>query len=122
MRSIALITTLPSMRGSARSSQNAVAPGSTSQSSVALLMARLRAISGVDRVKLQASTKGETEGGGGGAGGSGDCRAGDQDKPQFTLIVLFRSDDPAAQAATAAPGAAPAAATPAPSGTEEGAS
>lgn len=97
----------------------------TSQASVALLMARLRAIAGVDRVKLESSTKGEA-GGGGGTGSTGDCRGGNQNKPQFTMIVLFRSDDPAAQAATAAPGAAPAAATGDPaaatSGTEEGAS
>ncbi|MGK2939618.1 MAG: PilN domain-containing protein [Solirubrobacteraceae bacterium] len=78
----------------------------TSQASVALLMARLRAMQGVDRVRLESSSKGGAAGAGASSGG--DCRGGDEEKPQFTLAVIFRTDDTAASAqagSTAAPAA-----------------
>lgn len=88
-----------------------------SQASVALLLARLRAIRGVERVRLESSAKAGATGGS--AGASGDCRGDDADRPQFTLAVIFRPDD--VESPAAADGAAPAAQTGQP-GTEEGSS
>lgn len=87
----------------------------TSQASVALLMARLRAIQGVDRVRLESSSKGGEAGAGASSGG--DCRGGDEEKPQFTMAVIFRAADPAASAqagSTAEPAAQSGAAPTAP--------
>jgi Tfp pilus assembly protein PilN len=68
----------------------------TSQASVAKLMARLRLIDGVQRVSLEDSTKGQltanssgstvAEGGG---GSSGDCRGGHANFPIFNVDVFF---------------------------------
>jgi Tfp pilus assembly protein PilN len=81
----------------------------TSQSSVAKLIARLRLIDGVQRVTLEDSTKGqETSGSAGdsapGAGG-GDCRGGHAKFPIFNVDVFFE------QGSTVAPGTATTAAT-----------
>lgn len=74
-----------------------------SQGDVALLLARLRAMKGVERVTLQSSSKGGATGGG---GDGGDCRGDKADKPQFTLAVVYRADDDqAAQQAGATPAA-----------------
>jgi Tfp pilus assembly protein PilN len=66
----------------------------TSQASVASLMARLRLIDGVQRVSLEDSTKGQltvksagsTVSGG---GASGDCRGGHANFPVFNVDVFF---------------------------------
>lgn len=90
----------------------------TSQASVALLMARLRAIQGVDRVRLESSSKG---GESTGASAGGDCRGGNAEKPQFTMAVIFRASDPAASA-QAGGAAEPAAQSGAATAPEEGSS
>jgi Tfp pilus assembly protein PilN len=80
-----------------------VAGCTTSQSSVARLMARLRLIDGVQQVSLQDSTKNETSstGGGGGAvsGNSGDCTGGSSHFPKFNVVVFY-NQPAAAPAAT----------------------
>jgi Tfp pilus assembly protein PilN len=70
-----------------------------SQSDVARLLARLRAIDGVQRVSLSSSEKSD-----GGGGGDSDCRATSQ-MPQFQLTVFFQAQDgivPATDATTPA--------------------
>jgi Tfp pilus assembly protein PilN len=72
----------------------------TSQGSVARVMARLRLIDGVEQVSLQDSTK--TSSGTGGAGDSasgGDCTGGSSHFPKFQIVVFYK------QPATAAPSA-----------------
>jgi Tfp pilus assembly protein PilN len=73
----------------------------TSQASVAKLMARLRLIDGVQRVSLQDSTKNQAtsgadgaSGAASGAGGGGDCRGGSSHFPLFNIVVFY--DAPAA--------------------------
>ncbi|HEV7750460.1 MAG TPA: PilN domain-containing protein [Baekduia sp.] len=69
----------------------------TSQASVARMMARLRLIDGVQRVTLEDSTKVEAAGGavgdsGGGAvggGSSSDCRGGSSHFPLFKIVVFY---------------------------------
>jgi Tfp pilus assembly protein PilN len=64
----------------------------TSQSSVARLMARLRLIDGVQQVSLQDSTKNATSSTGGGeptGGGSGDCTGGSSHFPKFNVVVFY---------------------------------
>jgi Tfp pilus assembly protein PilN len=74
----------------------------TSQTSVARMITRMRLIDGVTRVALQSSVKAEASGGGGGGAG-GDCRQGNARFPQFALVIYF---DPAAGGVpTAAKGA-----------------
>jgi Tfp pilus assembly protein PilN len=77
-----------------------------SQARVALLMARLRRLEGVQRVSVQSTGKSDdgSSGGGaqasdssGGGGGDGTCQTSDQ-IPKFQIVVFFG----AAQAATAA--------------------
>jgi Tfp pilus assembly protein PilN len=74
----------------------------TSQSSVAKVLARLRLIDGVKRVTLADSEKADTDGAasggstGGGQGSSSDCRAGSSHFPLFTAVVFF--DAPASPA------------------------
>jgi Tfp pilus assembly protein PilN len=58
----------------------------TSQSEVALTLARLRLIDGVSEVTLQSSTKSGTTGSAGGASGSGGC---EPSQPAFTVQVTF---------------------------------
>jgi hypothetical protein len=73
----------------------------TSQGSVAKMMARMRLIDGVDQVSLQDSTKSDTAGGGAAASGSavsGDCRGGHTNFPQFNIVVFF-AQQPAVAAA-----------------------
>ena len=84
----------------------------TSQRSVAKVLAAMRQIDGVQRVALASSEKVDTAGGGGGGGGGssatgGDCRNGHDRFPQFELVVFFQTP-PSAAAAT--PSATPAAA------------
>jgi Tfp pilus assembly protein PilN len=74
----------------------------TSQASVAKLIARLRLIDGVQRVSLEDSTRGlQTAGSApassGSAGGSGDCRGGHANYPIFNVDVFY--DQPAATVA-----------------------
>jgi hypothetical protein len=76
----------------------------TSQDSVARMMTAMRQISGVQRVSLSSSEKGE------GSGGAG-CSA---DSPVFSMTVFFKAPAGAAAPAAdqaAAAGAAPAAST-----------
>ncbi len=90
-----------------------------SQASVALLMARLRAIRDVERVRLASSSKGGAATGGSSSNG-GDCSGGDADKPQFTMDIIFVNETvAAAPGGTAEPAADPAAAA---AGTQEGSS
>jgi Tfp pilus assembly protein PilN len=64
----------------------------TSQEKVADYLARLRSIQGVTRVSLAATEKLEAASGGQGGGEAGDdCRAGDDDAPQFDLVIFFES-------------------------------
>ena len=82
----------------------------TSQASVAKMMARMRLIDGVQRVSLEKSEKGDTTGGGATTGGAGsdDCRGGSRHFPQFSLVVFFNGVQtaPATTAGTAATAAA----------------
>jgi Tfp pilus assembly protein PilN len=89
----------------------------TSQASVAKLIARLRLIDGVQRVSLEDSTKGEVQAASSAAGtsdgGSGsDCRGGHNGFPIFNVDVFF-AQTAAAPAATAGATATAAATTPA---------
>jgi Tfp pilus assembly protein PilN len=65
----------------------------TSQASVAKLIARLRLIDGVQRVSLEDSTKGQESTGttvsDAGSSGSGDCRGGHAKFPVFNVDVFF---------------------------------
>jgi Tfp pilus assembly protein PilN len=86
----------------------------TSQASVAKLIARLRLVDGVQRVSLEDSTKGQestttgTVVGDTGANGSGDCRGGHAKFPIFNVDVFFESNG---TAVPVAPGATTASAT-----------
>ncbi|HMJ32723.1 MAG TPA: PilN domain-containing protein [Baekduia sp.] len=71
----------------------------TSQASVAKMMARLRLIDGVQRVSLEDSTKaakvaGAAAGAGAASGGSADCRGGSSHFPLFKIVVFY--EQPAA--------------------------
>lgn len=80
-----------------------------SQKHVATLLARLRAIDGVERVTLASSEKSDTA-----AGGETDCRA-TVKMPQFQVTVFYEAPDgivPAADAAAAASSNTAAAAAP----------
>lgn len=74
----------------------------TSQASVAKMMARMRLIDGVDRVSLDNAVKGEeTSGASASSGsGSGDCRGGHAKFPQFTMVVFFEEQAVVAPTAT----------------------
>jgi Tfp pilus assembly protein PilN len=65
----------------------------TSQASVAKLIARLRLVDGVQRVSLEDSTKGQESSGttvsDAGSAGSGDCRGGHAKFPVFNVDVFF---------------------------------
>jgi Tfp pilus assembly protein PilN len=65
----------------------------TSQGSVAKMMARMRLIDGVTRVSLDNAAKGDETGGATSAAGaaSGDCRGGHAKFPQFSMVVFFES-------------------------------
>lgn len=84
----------------------------TSQKRVATLMARLRAVDGVQRVSLASSEKALAPSG---SATSSDCRT-TSSSPQFNMTVFFRSKSaPVPQApAGAAPGAPAGASAPAP--------
>lgn len=130
------LSTLTGSRGGDASATASAVPGATpqfqlvgcaaSQSDVALLLARLRAIDGVERVRLDTSAKSEGGQNAGQSGGSADCRkrAGDA---QFTAVVFFGDAGGSAPAASvpASGGAsppAPSAPGQAPAGPGEGAS
>lgn len=89
----------------------------TSQASVAKLIARLRLIDGVQRVSLEDATKGDepvngsgpVASDGGTVGGGGDCRGGHAKYPIFNAIVFFVPNEAAVPATTGT--AAPASAT-----------
>jgi Tfp pilus assembly protein PilN len=66
----------------------------TSQASVAKMMARMRLIDGVQRVSLQSSDKGNASTASAGSpviGGSGDCRGGHSHFPMFNIIVFYQA-------------------------------
>jgi Tfp pilus assembly protein PilN len=100
----------------------------TGHEQVARLISRLRLMTGVDRVALSDSAKGEA-GASGGPGG-GDCRHGNATFPQFGIVVFFAPPpavtapvDPSAAAASAQPaatGSSAPAPTPAASGSSSG--
>jgi len=84
-----------------------VAGCTTSQASVAKMMARMRLIDGVQQVTLQDSSKNDTASGQPAAGPGGDCRGGSAHFPQFTIIVFYQQQatvaaNPAGATATAA--------------------
>jgi Tfp pilus assembly protein PilN len=84
-----------------------------SQAKVALLIARLRALPGVDRVALSDSAKSAPGGGGAtsaSSGGSGDaCRGNHADWPVFDMVIFFGRAVPASlPGASASTAAAPA--------------
>ena len=101
----------------------------TSHDSVVRLISRLRLIDGVQRVALADSSKDVSNGGGGGGGAAGgaggDCRHGHPNLPQFDLVIFFAplpaipspstgsagGAGGSAVAASATPGAQPAAAS-----------
>jgi Tfp pilus assembly protein PilN len=66
----------------------------TSQASVARMMARLRLIDGVQRVSLEDSTKVQAAGGAVGGGGSSDCRGGSSHFPLFKIVVFYQQQAP----------------------------
>jgi Tfp pilus assembly protein PilN len=81
----------------------------TSQASVAKLMARLRLIDGVQRVSLEDSTKGEAARAGAGVSDAGassstDCRGGSSHFPLFKVVVFY---EPTASTLTTTAGATP---------------
>jgi Tfp pilus assembly protein PilN len=104
-----------SLRGALAVPAIQVAGCTTSQSSVAKMMARMRLIDGVQRVSLENSEKGDNTTAVspvGGTAGSGDCRGASRHFPQFSIVVFF-----AAQATpTAAAGTTQAAAATTPAG------
>ena len=85
----------------------------SSQAEVARMMARLRALDGVDRVALATSAKGEGSGAGASLG-SGDCRLGSDQRPQFSVTTRFRPTAGLSAGQVGAPAAAAATTTPAP--------
>jgi Tfp pilus assembly protein PilN len=70
-----------------------------SQSRVALLMARLRRLEGVQRVSVGSSGKAEGSGAATTSTGSGGCQTTDQ-VPQFQMVVFFGTQQAAAAAST----------------------
>jgi Tfp pilus assembly protein PilN len=80
--------------GSLRSTQNVpaivITGCTTSQASVAKLMARLRLIDGVSQVSLEDSSRGTTDGGSGNSA-SGDCRGGHAKYPIFVVDVFYEA-------------------------------
>jgi Tfp pilus assembly protein PilN len=92
------------------------------QDSVARLMSRLRLMSGVVRVSLADSSKPDSGSSGGGSGGdSGDCTHGNDNFPQFGIVVFFDAL-PAAPAPPGATGTTDAAAAATPSSAQPAAS
>lgn len=87
----------------------------SSQAEVARMMARLRALDGVERVALTSSAKGEGSGGAGGGSG-GDCRRGSSQRPQFSVTTLFRPTAGLTAGQVAQPGVATTATTTPPAG------
>jgi Tfp pilus assembly protein PilN len=83
-----------------------VAGCTTSQSSVAKMMARMRLIDGVQRVSLQDSQKNDNAvvSTGSSAGGSGDCRGASSRFPSFDIVVFFQQ--PAGGVTPSSPGQA----------------
>jgi len=82
------------------------------QSDVARLLARLRAIDGVQRVTLSSSEKSDGSG-----GGDSDCRTTAQ-MPQFQVTVFFQAQDGIVPSVTATPAVATTPATPTPGSTK----
>lgn len=118
--------TTSSLRGAMPNPAIEMTGCTTGHEQVARLISRLRLMTGVVRVSLSDSIKTDAggggagaAGGGGGGGDSGDCRYGNEDFPQFGIVVFF--EPPPVAAAPADPNAAssaqPAAAAPAPAGT-----
>lgn len=77
-----------------------VAGCTANQSDVALLLVDLRRMNGVEKVSLDTTAKADRSAGGAtDSATGGDCRAGSDQRPQFTMTVTFRA--PVAPAATA---------------------
>lgn len=78
------------------------------QSDVALMLVDLRRMNGVESVALDTTAKADAAGGASTDSGSGgDCRAGSDQRPQFTVTITFRAPvAPAAAAAAATAGTA----------------
>jgi Tfp pilus assembly protein PilN len=114
-----------SLRGALAVPAIQIAGCTTSQASVAKMMARMRLIDGVQRVSLESSEKGDNASAGGGSAdvsGGSDCRGGSRHFPQFNIVVFFDAQaTPTAPAGTtqtaAATTAAGAASTATPSST-----
>jgi Tfp pilus assembly protein PilN len=71
----------------------------TTQQSVARMMAQMRALPDVQQVTLNSSEKSDSVAGGGAASGqagsSEDCRNGNDRFPQFQLVIFFKPIEPA---------------------------
>jgi Tfp pilus assembly protein PilN len=100
------------LRGAVAAPAFEVVGCTTGHNGTALLMARLRAMDGVQRVSLSSSEKSDVDGGAGGGPGAGnageDCRNGSDRIPEFNIVVFF---DPASAAPPAAAGGVTTAAT-----------
>jgi Tfp pilus assembly protein PilN len=81
-----------------------------SQSDVARLMSSLRRIAGVERVSLSDSAKADVGAVQAAPGSTGDCTAGSDKRPKFTMTVFFTA--PAATSAPATTATASTGATP----------
>jgi len=109
------------LRGQVQAPAIELAGCTSSQSAVSRVLARLRRMDGVQRVSLASSDKGAlaVKGTSGPSAttsaGAGDCRAGSDQRPQFSLVIFFDAL-PTPQldsgAAPAQPGAAGAGAQP----------
>jgi Tfp pilus assembly protein PilN len=63
----------------------------TSQASVAKMMARMRLIDGVQQVSLSSSDKGADTTAPAGGGATGDCRNGHSHFPMFSIVVFYNA-------------------------------
>lgn len=104
------LVSLTGTKGGQASSSSATSAGAPqfqligcapSQSQVALLLARLRAIDAVDSVNLSQSDKADSSGSGQPSGSASDCRT-SKDDVQFTLTVVFATES--VPAAAGSPG------------------
>jgi Tfp pilus assembly protein PilN len=105
-------STSPSVGGSSSSLRGAlpvpaieISGCTTSQASVAKMMARMRLIDGVQQVSLQSSDKGTASSGAAApsvVGGSGDCRGGHSHFPMFSIVVFYRATTAVSVATTGA--------------------
>jgi Tfp pilus assembly protein PilN len=103
--SVQLAGSASSLRGALNVPAIVITGCTTSQSSVAKLISRLRLIDGVQQVTLEDSTKGQSSGGStadASAGVGGDCRGGHAKFPIFNVDVFFEQGTTVASGTTGA--------------------